>query len=205
MKLLPTSLFLLCLIVISSASFANELTVGSIVHNDSTVMADSIHSAVPAQSTPGKRPYIGANVSFRFWNDLFSVGLYPLIGFPITNEFSAGLKAGFAVTNDSRVEPTLKTNHYGGGGFVRYKLIPELYVHGEFASYSLERASNYTYYGYTVERNWVPFLFLGAGYAQKIGGDNTFTLEVLFDAIQDDKSPFEGGDPFISLGFVAGF
>ena len=54
-------------------------------------------------------------------------------------------------------------------------------------------------------REWVPFLLLGAGYVQPVGPRTSVFAEVLFDVLQDDKSPYKGGEPFFSIGVGVGF
>ena len=55
------------------------------------------------------------------------------------------------------------------------------------------------------ERDWVPFLFLGGGYIQPLGDRTWLTVEILFDVLQDDKSPYEDWEPFLSIGVGVGF
>jgi hypothetical protein len=55
------------------------------------------------------------------------------------------------------------------------------------------------------ERNWVPFLLLGGGFVQRVGPNAAVYVEVLFDVIQDENSPYEDWDPIISIGGGVGF
>ncbi len=63
----------------------------------------------------------------------------------------------------------------------------------------------YSIDSYTSERDWVPFLLLGGGYSQQISRNTWAYVQILFDVIQDDSSPYDGSDPFVSFGVSVGF
>ena len=83
--------------------------------------------------------YYGGNVGFRFWNDYFYLGVYPLVGYKITPRFSVGGKIGYAYISDSRYDPTFNSSNYGGSVFTRYRIIPQIYAHAEYVYFSYER------------------------------------------------------------------
>lgn len=151
--------------------------------------------------------YYGGNIGFSFWNDYFYLGVYPLVGYKVTPKLSLGAKIGYAYISDDRYEPfpALNTSNYGASIFSRYRIIPQLYAHAEFAYWSYENAINITTQGYDTERVWVPYLLLGGGYSQNIGPNVWLFAEVLFDVINDEDSPYESGEPFISFGVGVGF
>lgn len=151
--------------------------------------------------------YYGGNIGFSFWNDYFYLGVYPLVGYKVTPKLSLGAKIGYAYISDDSYEPlpALNTSNYGGSIFSRYRIIPQLYAHAEFAYWSYENAINFTSQGYDTERVWVPYLLLGGGYSQNIGPNVWLFAEVLFDVINDENSPYESGEPFISFGAGVGF
>lgn len=151
--------------------------------------------------------YYGGTVGFSFWNDYFYLGVYPLVGYKVTPKLSLGAKIGYAYISDDSYEPlpALNTSNYGGSIFSRYRIIPQLYAHAEFAYWSYENAINFTSQGYDTERVWVPYLLLGGGYSQNIGPNVWLFAEVLFDVINDENSPYESGEPFISFGAGVGF
>jgi hypothetical protein len=159
-------------------------------------------SSAPQQSEPSK-VYLGGNVGISFWNDYFYLGLFPMIGYQFTNNFSAGIRVGYAYLNDDRYSPALKSDNYGGGVFTRYSIIPQIYAKAEFLYCSFERVATVTLTNYTTERVAVPLLLLGAGYNHQISKSASVFFEVMFDLIQDSDSPFGSGDPLISVG--AGF
>ncbi len=155
------------------------------------------------------RWYYGGNIGFNFWNDYFYLGVYPLVAYKVTPKLSIGGKIGYAYISDDRYEPApaLTTSNYGGSIFSRYRIIPQIYAHAEFAYWSYENVSSFNLINnsYDTERFWVPYLLLGGGYSQNIGPNVWLFVEVLFDVINDENSPYDSGDPFVSFGAGVGF
>jgi hypothetical protein len=173
------------------------------------VTTDTTVQSKPQEiSEPKVNPwYFGGTVGFNFWGDYFYLSVNPLVGYQVSPKFSIGGKVQYAYINDQRYEGLELTSHnYGAGIFARYRPIYQIYLHAEFDYASYE---NYTIYANPYraesERNWVPFLLLGGGYVQRIGNNASVYVEVLFDVIQDENSPYEDWDPIISVGAGVGF
>ena len=148
--------------------------------------------------------YYGGNVGFSFWNDYTYLGIYPLVGYKVTPKFSVGAKVGYSYINYKDID--FSTNNYGGSIFTRYRIIPQIYLHGEFVYFSFEnRTYSIINQQYGSERVWVPFLLLGGGFSQQVSPNVWAFAEVLFDVINDDTSPYKSGQPFVSVGVGVGF
>ena len=158
-------------------------------------------------SASQSKVYYGGNVGFRFWNNYFYLGVYPLVGYKITPKFSVGGKLGYAYISDSRYDPSFNSSNYGGSIFTRYRIIPQIYAHAEYVYFSYEGITSYNAVSnsYNTERVWVPFLLLGGGFSQMVGPNVWVFAEVLFDVINDPNSPYKSGDPFVSFGAGVGF
>jgi len=169
-----------------------------------SVWAQDTTEVLPApkkQKAPiSERIYYGGNVSLAF-GSYTRIGVYPLIGYKVTPKFSAGVKLGYEYIEDKRYASTYNTSNYGWSLFSRYRVIQPLYVHVEYAMI------NYELYDALGEskREWVPFLFAGAGYSQRMGGRAWLNVQVLFDLLQSDKSPYNNWEPFYSIGVGVGF
>jgi hypothetical protein len=174
---------------------------------------DSTKPSQPPQEVQQSQPskwYYGGTVGFNFWGDYFYLSVNPLVGYQVSPKFSVGGKLQYAYINDSRYDPLELTSHnYGASIFSRFRPIKQIYFHAELAYASYE---DYTIYDPLVgepyaesERNWVPFLLLGGGLVQQIGPNASVYVEVLFDVIQDENSPYEEWDPIISVGAGVGF
>jgi len=192
-------LFVLFTVLVSYAQTANP---------DTTKPSQPTSPPEVQQSQPSKW-YYGGTVGFNFWGDYFYLSVNPLVGYQVSPKFSVGGKVQYAYINDQRYAGLELTSHnYGAGIFTRYRPIYQIYLHAEFdyASYEL-----HTIYDPLVgdpyaesERNWFPFLLLGGGLVQRVGPNAAVYVEVLFDVLQNENSPY-GWDPIISIGGGVGF
>jgi hypothetical protein len=173
---------------------------------DSTSASEETKPESTKPVSKANRWYYGGNIGFSFWNNYFYLGVYPMVGYKVTPQLSLGAKIGYAYISDNRYDPlpAINTSNYGASVFSRYRIIPQLYVHAEFAYWSYENA--YLQNNSVVtERNWVPFLLLGGGVSQNVGPNVWLFAEVLFDVINDNNSPYESGHAFVSFGVGVGF
>jgi hypothetical protein len=191
----------LILLICSSISFA-QVTDSVKTEENKTEVSKNTNTGV-------SKWYYGGNIGFSFWGDYFYLGVYPLVGYKVTPQLSLGAKIGYAYISDNRYDPfpALKTSNYGASVFTRYRIIPQLYAHAEFAYWSYENITSFNTVQntYNTERFWVPYLLLGGGFSQNIGPNVWAFAEVLFDVINDENSPYKSGDPFISVGVGVGF
>jgi len=187
------------IITTSSLLFAQQ--------NDSTNVNEENKSEMTKSNNLESRWYYGGQVGFAFSSNYFSIGFDPLVAYKITPQFSLGAKIGYTYISDDRYEPlpALNTSNYGGSIFSRYRIIPQIYAHAEFAYWSYENAINLTDEGYDTERVWVPYLLLGGGFSQMISPNVWAYAEILFDVLNDTNSPYDEWDPFISVGIGVGF
>lgn len=144
--------------------------------------------------------YFGGTIGLSF-GSYTQIGLYPLIGYKITPKLSAGLKFSYQYVKDNRYSTAYSTSNYGGSIFARYRLIPQLYLHTEYEMINYEL---YNSVGES-ERTWVPFLFVGAGFSQRLGGRSWLNIQILFDVLQNSNSPYNEWEPFYSVGVGVGF
>jgi len=192
-------LFVLFTVLVSYAQTANP---------DTTKPSQPTSPPEVQQSQPSKW-YYGGTVGFNFWGDYFYLSVNPLVGYQVSPKISVGGKLQYAYINDKRYAGLELTSHnYGAGIFTRYRPIYQIYLHAEFDYASYE---DYTIYDPLVgdpyaesERNWVPFLLLGGGFVQHVGPNASVYVEVLFDVLQNENSPY-GWDPIISIGGGVGF
>jgi len=191
--------FLMVLILaFSSFSIAQSI--------DSVKAEEEIKTEVPQNNPAGEsRWYYGGTLGFNFWSDYFYLSIEPMVGYKISQKFSVGGKIGYSYINYS--DEDFDTHNYGASIFSRYRVIPQIYLHGEFVYWSYETITGYDLQSndYRTERNWVPFLLLGGGYVQNIGPNASLYVEVLVDVLQNENSPYEDWDPFVSFGVGIGF
>ncbi|HRH68530.1 MAG: hypothetical protein JNL43_02485 [Flavobacteriales bacterium] len=163
--------------------------------------------APPANSRKDPRPlqdrlYFGGGVSLMF-GTVTNLGIAPLVGYKIDQKgkLSSGIGLNYYYYKDNRYSPSYESSNYGWSVFSRYRVIPQAFLHAEYNSQSYEL---YSPFGETTQREWVPFLLVGGGYSQHLGGNSYLTFQILWDLIQDLRSPY-GAQPFFSVGVGVGF
>ncbi|MBW2660360.1 MAG: hypothetical protein JRC87_12365 [Deltaproteobacteria bacterium] len=129
------------------------------------------------------------------------IGIEPMVGYKLTPKLSTGVKVRYNYIQDDRYAQSRTTSTYGGSIFGRYLVTPKFYAQAEAASYSYE----FFYRTGGSEREWVPFLLMGGGFIQPLSERTWLNIEILFDVLQDEKSPYEDWEPFFSIGIGAGF
>jgi hypothetical protein len=144
--------------------------------------------------------YFGGNLGLSF-GTYTMVGIYPIVGYKITPALSSGIKITYQYINDSRSNTTYTSSNYGGSVFARYRIITQIYAHIEYETINYELFDN-TYNKY---RDWIPFLYVGGGFSQSIGGNTWVNAQILFDVLQDSRSPYNEWEPFYSIGVGVGF
>ena len=154
--------------------------------------------AATTQQSHERRVYYGGSVIVSF-GDVTRIGIYPMIAYKFTPKLSLGAEVGYEWLKYDDFDET--ANNYGGSIFTRYRIVPRLYAHAEYQMINYEIFTSAT----TSERDWVPFLLLGGGFAQPMGANAWTYIEVLFDVLNDDNSPYDDGEPFISIGVGVGF
>ncbi len=113
-----------------------------------------------------QKMYFGGYVNFSF-GTYTSVGVEPMVGYKIIPRLSVGAKIRYDYVQYKGTGTEYSYSNYGGSLFTRLSLIKQLYLHAEYAGYNYE---NYNQDDGSSSRIWVPYLFLGAGFRQPLGG-----------------------------------
>jgi len=158
----------------------------------------------PREKAEPSNVFYGGQLGLSF-GDYFRIMVAPMVGWVLDPKSSVGIKVAYEYINDKRYDPDRTYHNYGASLFYRYRVIPQLYGHAEFAYYSYQYSIETDALGnLSSERSWVPFLLLGAGYVQPIAPRTSLFIEVLFDVLQDDKSPYDAWNPWVSIGVGVG-
>ena len=147
--------------------------------------------------------YFGGQVGLSF-GDYFMVSIAPLVGYDINKRLTVGGKLRYEYVHDGRYKEDIIAHNYGGSVFSNLFLIKGLYAHAEYAYMSYQYQTEINNTDYKTEREWVPFCLLGGGYLIDITSSVSFFVEVLWDVIQDDNSPYSEDVPFFSTGVTVG-
>ena len=186
-----TAAIILVLFVLAGSVFAQQ--------KDSTTVKKS-----PPKKAEPSRIYYGGNIGLSF-GSYFRISVAPMIGYILSPKTSVGAKIGYEYIEDKRYDNKRTYNNYGGSLFFRYRVIPQAYIHTEFAYMSYKYKVQTQLGNIDSDRQWVPFLLLGAGYVQPVSPNTSLFIEVLFDVLNDPNSPYEKGSPWISVGVGVGF
>jgi len=146
------------------------------------------------------RLVLGGSLGMVF-GDYTNVDISPLVGYRFSDYIAAGINLnaqyGQFKSRDFYTGNTIQRDKYtifGGGVWGRVYPLPMVFIHIQPEYNFISQTS--TYYQdndvkQTVKTNYgVPSLLLGAGYTQSVGGRVGIGISVLYDVIQDNRSPY---------------
>ena len=144
------------------------------------------------------RIYYGGGIGLSFSSRYTVVSLQPHAGYKLSPKTSLGASLRYEYFKDSRTVPTAESHSYGAGVFSRHRFSRNVYGQAELA---------FTQYDWKDSRGdySVPYFLLGAGWAQPIAPRTWLTVDVMYDLIQDENSPYLDGSPRITTGISANF
>jgi hypothetical protein len=145
------------------------------------------------------RLVLGGSLGMVF-GDYTNVDISPLVGYRFSDYIAAGISVngqyGQYRSRDYNGN-TLQRDKYtifGGGVWGRVYPLPMLFVHIQPEYNFISQSSTYYQGGdekQTLKTNYgVPSLLVGAGYTQSVGGRVGIGISILYDVIQDNRSPY---------------
>jgi hypothetical protein len=159
--------------------------------------------AVASDSAAVKGPkkesrfYYGGSLGLSLYGNLLWMTVQPLVGYKLTPKTSLGTRLTCQYVRDRRGGAENSWFDYGGSLFSRYRLHPRAYLHAEFEYMSLDLGD---------DRELVPFLLLGGGYAQPLAPKTVLTIEVLVDVLRDERGRFyQDRNPRVNVGIGVGY
>jgi len=200
MKLLLLSLAIMFIAATSMAQDPSSTNQDTIKVEQVKPLDETQTSNSQASQAWKDKMYFGGYVNFSF-GSYTMVGIEPLVAYKVLPFLSLGLKLRYDYISDKRYAEEYNTSTYGGSLFTRLTSKRRIYLHAEYAGY------NYELYDETGEsdREWIPYLFLGGGYSLPLGRRTALNIQILFDVLQDDRSPYASWEPFYSVGISVGF
>lgn len=155
---------------------------------------------------------LGGSVGLVF-GDYTNVDVSPMVGYRFTEYIAAGVNVNaqygqFTSRYNGNIAQRDKYTIFGGGVWGRVYPLPMLFVHIQ-PEYNFI-SQNSTVYNtndqkQTFKSNYgVPSLLVGAGYTQGVGGRVGIGISILYDVIQDNRSPYNNGLVYragVGLGF----
>ncbi len=154
----------------------------------------------PSQRSGGlaDKIYFGGGGGFSAGSNFINVSASPLIGYKITERFSAGVQVTYQYVRFN----ALRANNYGGGPFLRYNITQKLFTYAqyEYMNFGFPQAP-----GDNGPRFDFTSMFVGLGYSEPIGRNLAFNITALYNLLYQDgtNSPYDS--PFLfRVGIVAG-
>ncbi|MDH5475127.1 MAG: hypothetical protein OEX22_05490 [Cyclobacteriaceae bacterium] len=142
---------------------------------------------------------VGAGFGTFTW-----VQLAPVVGYRITNEFSAGIGVQYRYSSYKQFTPKITTNDYGANLFARYNIRTPFFaqVEYEYLDYEFIDAADFS----KIRKGNTAFL-VGGGMSQPMGGKAFFNLTALYNLLYSPGGAFNPySSPWVlragvSLGF----
>lgn len=145
---------------------------------------------------------LGGSLGVVF-GDYTNVDISPLVGYRFSEYIAAGINVnaqyGQYKSIDYVTDRTIQRDKYtifGGGVWGRVYPLPMLFIHIQ-PEYNFVTQSSTVYDTpgrddkRTFKTNYgVPSLLIGAGYTQSVGGRVGIGISILYDVLQDNRSPY---------------
>ncbi len=171
-----------------------------------TLLVATCSSFTFAQNTPlpskdkknfWDRVYTGGGLGLNFGAVTF-VNVSPIIGYRVTEKYSAGIGLTYIYYNDKRYVPALTDNIYGGSIFNRLLLFDFLIAHAE-----LEIINGHFDYPFD-DRITFYNVWAGGGIRQSLGGRSYFYLLALWNLNPEGLADYYFPSPQIRGGVAVG-
>lgn len=171
------------------------------------------------------RLIVGGWGMFGIGSGFTNVGITPILGYRITDNFSAGIGFGYQYLrikeyNTVVIDPNtgaeefrpLNAHIYSPSIWARHIIWNNIFAHVEFEQNILSQTTytnDFTQYGtYPIIKDKqslsVPCLLVGGGLRQPLGDRSSMIFMLLYDVLQDANSPYRN-TVAIRIGFNYGF
>ncbi|MBI9037538.1 MAG: hypothetical protein JEY97_05335 [Bacteroidales bacterium] len=144
------------------------------------------------------RVFLGGNLGLQF-GTITLIEISPLVGYKITDDFSAGLGFTYQYYKDTRFNPDYSTNIFGGRIFARYYIYQDFFAHSE-----IEVLNYDAYYWPSSYKDniTVTNVLVGGGYNQRISQKASASIMILWNLNEDINSLYS--NPIFRIGFNVG-
>jgi hypothetical protein len=155
--------------------------------------------------------FIGGSLNLGITEFSFNAGASPEIGFSLNKWLDAGAVVNFNY-NSIRADPTYDQNiryhnfTYGGGVFARAYPLPFLFLTAQpEVNWLSLNAKNMTTGFSSTQNTHATSLLVGIGYGQRVIGQGSFFMSLMFDVLGNVNSPYNDINghpvPLIRAGF----
>jgi hypothetical protein len=153
--------------------------------------------------------FLGGSLSLGFGSNYLNLGANPEIGYSFSEWIDAGLVFNINYTSNKWYSGNLETKqntfNYGAGAFTRLYPIRNFFLQLQ-PEYNWS-STTYKTAGYPNEKfsTGAPSILAGVGYGQRVIGQTSYYIALLFDVNKDQNSPYRNYDgsfiPILRAGF----
>ena len=140
--------------------------------------------------------FFGGNLGLQFGTVTF-IDVSPLIGYRITDQFSAGIGVTYQYYHYRDKVYDLETNVYGGRVFGRYFFTDYLFAHAEYEYLNLE-----AFDFFPRRRVDVGSFLAGGRYFQRFSANSGIVVMILYNFTESAYTPYT--NPIIRIGINLG-
>jgi hypothetical protein len=150
------------------------------------------------------RLFYGGDVVLSFNTYGVIAGASPQVGYRVTDAWAVGLGTGVLYWRQNLGATRDVNTIYNGNVFTRLVIYNNIYAQSEFqmVNVKVRYFDSFLEEEYT-QREWVSALYVGGGIRQPIGDRAYASFTVLWDLIDDPRSPYF--NPVIRGGISIGF
>jgi len=143
------------------------------------------------------RVYVGGGGGFGGGTDYLNISVSPLIGYKITEQFSAGLITSYQYVKFGDAS----FSNFGGGPFARYNVTEKFFGYTEYEYLNFAISPQ----GGSQERRGYTSWFVGIGYTEPISRALSFNVSALYNILHGDGLDSPYSSPLVfRVGFIAG-
>ncbi len=155
-----------------------------------------------ASAAEGSPLWFGGGIGMSF-GTVDWIEIAPIVGYSATDDLSFGGGVLYRYRKDGRFPGDPSTNDYGANVFVRYRVTPWLFAHGEYEYLSYEFIRS----DLTTDRDNFGSILVGPGIVRPLGQRTSFFALGLYNFSYDDNDVFSPYDDewVFRIGVSVGF
>lgn len=148
-----------------------------------------------AQNKLADRIYFGGGGGFSGGTDIVNISLSPIVGYKITDSYSAGLGITYQYLRFTNIGESI--SNYGWSVFNRYNITQQFFGYGEFERLTFQLDLENT------ARQGFNSLFFGLGFSNQVGRNSAFNTMVLYNVLYVEGEPSPYRSPWVVRAGIA--
>lgn len=133
-----------------------------------------------------RRLFTGGNFGLQF-GTVTLIDVSPILGYRVSDRFSAGLGGVYTYVRVNTGTQSYSSSVFGPQAYAHFLVTEQFFAE---ANGRLLSVDVYRQVGHDYQREWVPLLYIGAGYRSEIGSNAWLNMAFMYDIISDPRSPY---------------